>query len=123
MDAGAVSRAQTGGPLLTRQLLYQLSYNGRYKNTGIAAGVIKKYAPAGFDSVRILLAHCVSTPRQTFPQPGTGWGRLPDSNRRIKGFTALCPTAELKRHRSGIAAGGLEPYTHDRPFPCWFRVG
>ena len=40
--------------------------------------------------------------------------RLPDSNRRIKGFAALCPTAELRRHRSGIAAGGLEPYTHDR---------
>lgn len=53
------------------------------------------------------------------------WSRLPDSNRRIKGFTALCPTAELRRHRSGIAAGGLEPYTHDRPFlllvPCGVR--
>lgn len=42
------------------------------------------------------------------------WSRLPDSNRRIKGFTALCPTTELRRHRSGIAAGRLEPYTHDR---------
>lgn len=53
------------------------------------------------------------------------WSRLPDSNRRIKGFTALCPTTELRRHRSGIAAGGLEPYPHDRLprllVPCGVR--
>lgn len=51
------------------------------------------------------------------------WCRLPDSNRRIKGFTALCSATELKRHRSGIAAGGLEPYTHDRLPACWLRMG